>query len=166
MNNFVVKCDPVKYILDAWIRWTCDNGIRPRIAVDTSHPDLVCGFKHTQGPVMNLSLSVSAMKYLTLDPAGLRLGCTNSGKHYDVYVPYGAIIGYTSPDLLHKTLGTFAVPLVTAEDLAFVDLAGGAVGFKKDLVIEGEPVTPRPETPSKTVGWKPKVVGGTDTNEN
>lgn len=80
-----------KYLFNAIYEWLVDNDQTPYIIVNLNYPGVRCPPQFKQDS-LTLNVSMTAAKHLHVGQDALTFGAGFQGKHYDLYIPLGALI--------------------------------------------------------------------------
>ena len=78
--------------IDALFLAICEMGEDPFFVVDALNPGSIVPEEFVKDGFITLNLSNRAVSNFNYDDEGFRYSANFSGKHHDVYFPYGAIV--------------------------------------------------------------------------
>lgn len=94
--------DQKPYLIRAIYEWLADNGVRPHVMVDTTHPGVrvppQCYEKTTGKPFEMFNLAMSATAELKMDNEVITCGARFGGSLFKLVLPIDAIAAIYTPD--------------------------------------------------------------------
>lgn len=90
------------YLIRAIYEWIADNGGRPHVQVDVTHPDVRIPShlyeKATGKPVQVFNIAMGATTDLLMDNVSITCSARFSGKAFHLFLPIDTIMAIYSPD--------------------------------------------------------------------
>lgn len=82
------------YLVRALYEWILDNQVTPHILVDAHYPGSLVPEQHVNkdGHII-LNIAPSALRDFHMGPEGIAFNARFGGVPFDLFVPYGAILG-------------------------------------------------------------------------
>ncbi|TDO99909.1 ClpXP protease specificity-enhancing factor [Marinomonas balearica] len=119
------------YLLNATYEWIADNNMTPFLLVDAEHEKAVVPQEFVQDGQIVLNISMSAVRNLLMDKAGVSFEARFGGKPMQVYVPIEASLALYAKE------------------------SGDGLVFPEEVFVTEEP---EPEPPKPEKGFQLKVV--------